>query len=94
MLATIEHLGNPDNIYGELKNLLQPNGRIILTTPTPFGNQIHRIGYRLNLFDIEAARDHKIIYNRSKFEQLFAKHGLRILLHQTFQFWCNQLCVA
>lgn len=94
MLATIEHLGNPDKLFGTIKNFLKKDGKIILTTPTPFGNLIHKIGSRVNFFDIEAAKDHKIIYNRALFEELFAQHGFSMVLYRTFQLGCNQFCVA
>jgi SAM-dependent methyltransferase len=94
MLAILEHLAAPDALIETVRGCLKPGGRLVLTTPTPFGNQIHAIGSRLGLFYLEAALDHKIIYDRAILEQLLHRHGLLILQYRTFLLGGNQVCIA
>lgn len=94
MLAVIEHLAAPDALIETVRRRLKPGGRLVLTTPTPFGNWIHSIGSRLGLFYLEAAQDHKIIYDRLGLQQLLDRHGLCILQYRTFLLGGNQICIA
>ena len=94
MLAIIEHLANPDNLIGSLREHLKPGGRVVLTTPTPVGNWIHHFGSKVGMFYVEAALDHKTIFDRSLLTQLFEKHGFEISVYRTFLFGGNQLCAA
>ena len=43
MLAILEHLANPDLPIKTLFKYLKPNGQIVVTTPTRFGNLIHKM---------------------------------------------------
>jgi len=94
MLAVLEHLAAPDALIETIRLVLKPGGRLVLTTPTPFGNRIHAVGSRLGLFYLEAAQDHKLIYNRRSLRQLLERHGLRILLYRAFLLGGNQICIA
>lgn len=94
MLAVLEHLAAPDALIETVRGCLKPGGQLVLTTPTPFGNQIHAVGSRLGLFYIEAAHDHKIIYDRHSLQQLLDRHGMRMLQYRTFLLGGNQICIA
>ena len=95
LLAVIEHIFNLKFLFVQLASLLKPNGRIILTTPTPFGNDIvHKIGTSIGLFDKEGGQDdHIAIFNRKRLEILGEEIGLSIKNYKTFQLGCNQLAV-
>ena len=93
-IAVIEHLFNQKHSFGELVKNLKPGGKILITTPTPFGNDIvHRVGSRVGLFSQNAHDDHIIIYNKQRFEILAKEFGLQIEKYKKFQFGCNQLVV-
>lgn len=94
MLAIIEHLANPDNLISALRQHLKTGGQVVLTTPTPMGNWIHHFGSKVGLFYMEAAMDHKTIFDRRLLTQLFEKHGFQISVYRTFLFGGNQLCAA
>lgn len=77
MCAVIEHLFNQKRVMASLARALKPNGRIVITTPTPFGNDIvHRFGSAVGLFSSVARDDHIVIYNRLRFKILAREVGL------------------
>jgi 2-polyprenyl-3-methyl-5-hydroxy-6-metoxy-1,4-benzoquinol methylase len=94
MLAILEHLANPENLIEALGRHLKPGGRAVLTTPTPLGNRIHHFGSHLGLFYIEAAMDHKTIFDRRILKNLLETHGFHVSVYRTFLLGGNQLCVA
>jgi len=94
MVGLIEHLYNQKHIMKQVKNCLKPEGIIVITTPTPLGNDIvHRYGSKINLFSPRAADDHVVIYNKKRFEILAKDIGLKIEKYKSFQLGCNQLVV-
>ena len=94
LIALLEHLANPRHILALLSRYLTPTGRIVATTPTPWGHRVHSLGARLGFFYKEAADDHKTIFERTSLTALFSGVGLDILHYSTFEFGCNQLIVA
>ncbi|WP_411817544.1 class I SAM-dependent methyltransferase [Hyphococcus sp. DH-69] len=94
MSALIEHIFNLRLLGEGLSQALKPGGRIVLTTPTPFGNDVvHRIGAMLGLFSKEAADDHIVIFNRKRCEIFAQEFGLKLADYKLFQMGCNQLAV-
>jgi len=94
MLALIEHIWNQRFLFEQLIGCLKPTGKIVITTPTPFGNDIvHRLGAKLGLFAPSAVYDHMVIYNKLRFKNLANEFDLKILRYKSFQFFCNQLVV-
>ncbi len=94
MVGLVEHLYNQKHIMKEAKKYLKPKGIIVITTPTPLGNDIfHRIGSSIRLFSPAARDDHVVIYNKKRFQILAKDLGFKILRYRTFQFGCNQIVV-
>lgn len=94
LIAVIEHVYNQKHLLKQLVPLLTPEGRIIITTPTPFGNDVvHRIGAALGLFSKDAAHDHIVLYNRRRFEMISRDFGLSLVEYRRFQCGCNQIAV-
>jgi len=94
MIAVIEHLVDPKNIILECKKYLKKNGKLIITTPTSFGNNIvHKLGAKMGLFSRETVNDHKLIYDFESLKQMLASLGLRIVEYRKFEFCCNQLFI-
>ena len=94
MVALIEHLFNQQHVMSNVAMALKPGGRIVVTTPTPFGNDIvHRMGAKLGLFSKAAVDDHIVIYNHHRFGLLAGEIGLKLAHYQRFQLGCNQLVV-
>lgn len=94
LVAVIEHIYNQKHLFRQLAALLKPEGRIVITTPTPFGNDVvHWLGAAVGLFSQDAAHDHIVIYNRRRFQKVARDFGLRLEHYRRFQFGCNQLAV-
>ena len=94
MVGLVEHLYNQKHVMKEAKKYLKSNGIIVITTPTPLGNDIfHRIGSSLRLFSPAARDDHVVIYNKKRFQILAKDLDFKILKYRTFQFGCNQIVV-
>jgi len=94
MIAIVEHIWNQKFLIEQLVRLLTSDGKIIITTPTPFGNDIvHTAGAKIGLFAKSAVDDHVVIYNRRRFENLANEFDLTILEYKRFQFFCNQFVV-
>jgi 2-polyprenyl-3-methyl-5-hydroxy-6-metoxy-1,4-benzoquinol methylase len=94
MLAVIEHIYNQKHLMQKVLAHLKPEGRIVITTPTPFGNDVvHRLGAAMGLFSKQAAEDHVVIYNGHRFKILAREFGLEIERYCRFELSCNQLVV-
>ena len=94
MIAIIEHIWNQKFLFDQLVSLLKPDGKIVITTPTPFGNDVvHTAGAKVGFFAKSAVNDHIVIYNRKRFEILAHEFGLTILKYKRFQLYSNQLVV-
>jgi SAM-dependent methyltransferase len=94
MVALIEHILNQRHLLQECHSALRPGGVLVLTTPTPFGNDVvHRLGASMGLFARSVANHHVVIYNKRRLSAAAAMIGFAIDRHQYFQFWCNQLVV-
>lgn len=94
MSALIEHVFNLKLLGMGLARALRPGGRVVLTTPTPFGNDfVHRLGARLGVFARSAADDHIVIFNRKRLDIFAREVGLQLVEHRFFQLGCNQLAI-
>lgn len=94
MIALAEHLFNQRHVFEQAAAVLKPSGRIVLTTPTPFGNDfVHPLGARLGLFAQSAVDDHIVVYNKRRLKILAKEIGLILHHYKRFQLGCNQLAV-
>ena len=94
MIALIEHLFNHKFVMEGIAAALVPGGKVVITTPTPFGNDVVlRLGAVFGLFAKSAVDDHIVIYNRHRFKILANAIGLKVNRYEYFQLFCNQLVV-
>jgi SAM-dependent methyltransferase len=94
MIALIEHLFNQRFVMEEVLQVLKPGGKVIITAPTPLGNDlVHRVGAALGLFAKSAVDDHIVLYNHHRFKILANEIGFVLSHHKYFQLCCNQLAI-
>ena len=94
MTAVIEHIFNLGILGQGIARSLRPGGKAVITTPTPFGNDIvHRLGAMIGLFNPVAVDDHIVIFNKKRFEIFAGEFGLNLAEHSWFQLGCNQIAV-
>jgi len=92
--AVIEHLFNLEMVMSRLAERLAVGGRILLTTPTPFGNDIVLpITARVGLTSADAFADHINILNKRRMNLLAAEVGLEVIKYSTFQLGMNSFAV-
>jgi SAM-dependent methyltransferase len=94
LCAILEHLKNPAHIFSEIQRLLSMQGHLVITTPTPAGDFLHKVGAGLGLFAREADEDHEIIYNRVMLIALLEENNFILRKYQRFMLGGNQLVVA
>lgn len=94
LLAVIEHLSDPNLFLSQLPSLLTPNGKVVITTPTPLGIQLHAIGAKMNLTYRSAADEHKARYSASDLSHLLQNHGMSVKVCRKFLIGLNILCVG
>jgi hypothetical protein len=85
MIAVIEHIWNQKFLFEQIIEPLNPGGKIVITTPTPFGNDIiHHIEAALGVFAKAAVEDHIDIYNKQRFNNLAREFELRLESYKRF----------
>jgi 2-polyprenyl-3-methyl-5-hydroxy-6-metoxy-1,4-benzoquinol methylase len=94
MLAVIEHIKEPVELLEKISSLLKPDGKILLTTPRPCVERIHRFGSRIGLFSNEACQEHETLFDRAGMNNILEKTGLTLLHYKCFLFGANQLFVV
>ncbi len=76
LLDVIEHLSNVGMGLDNMKNLLKPEGKLVITTPNPFS--FNNILHLLTRKEIAEYHDHTCNLLISHIEQLFLRTGLRV----------------
>lgn len=94
MTAVLEHLKKPSSLFEQIPNLLTKEGVVVITTPTPFGGEIHKFGSSVGLFYREAANDHERFYNKQDLHSILRTHGLRPIYFKRFLMGGNQILVG
>jgi SAM-dependent methyltransferase len=91
--AFIEHVADPGAWLAWLASLLEPGGRIVLTTPQPSLEWAHTLGARTHLFNWEAHEEHEELLDRERLRELATGAGLVVETYRRFLFGANQLVV-
>ncbi len=96
LLAVIEHIPliSVLPLLYELRRVLKKGGKIILTTPTPFGKKILEfLAFKLKIISAKEIRDHKKYFNYEDFREIAGKLNFKIVKYKTFQFGINSICM-
>lgn len=77
MLAVIEHIepNKVSAILEEIRRILKPNGRLILTTPAPWSDALLRLLAKLKIVSSEEIDDHKAVYSHGLTSHLLCTAG-------------------
>ncbi len=95
LLAVLEHLESPDIILNEIRRILKPDGKLVLTTPSPRSRPLLEfLAFKLKLISRDEIMDHKHYYSKKELNDLLIKFGFKILKIKTFEFGLNLLAVA
>jgi SAM-dependent methyltransferase len=91
--AFIEHVADPGAWLARFASLLEPDGRIVLTTPHPSMEWAHTLGARTRLFSWDAHEEHEELLDRTRLQELAGDAGLLVETYRRFLFGANQLVV-
>jgi 2-polyprenyl-3-methyl-5-hydroxy-6-metoxy-1,4-benzoquinol methylase len=94
MAAILEHLKRPSDVLLQLREVVKPNGCLVLTTPTPLGGRLHRVASHFHLTYAEAADEHEHFYNHLRLLNLLWSCGFVVERYERFLMGFNQLVVA
>lgn len=96
LLAVLEHLEAEQPILAEIRRVLQPNGKLVLTVPSIWAQPVLEfLSYRLKLIDEREIRDHKRYYDRSRlYRALVEQAQFRQFQHRYFQWGMNNFCTV
>ena len=94
LTASPSSAGSAGVVLREARRVLRPDGRLVLTVPTPRGKPVLEVLARLGAVSREEIRDHKIYYDRARLTSTLARHGLVVERYDAFQLGWNSLCVA
>jgi SAM-dependent methyltransferase len=95
VLAVIEHLENPERVFGECQRTLRPGGRLIVTTPSKFGIGFHEILRKLRLVQDVEPEEHKDFgMSKELLGDWARKSGLEVETLRSFEMGINLLLIA
>ncbi|MHC4637630.1 MAG: class I SAM-dependent methyltransferase [Planctomycetota bacterium] len=92
-IAVIEHILNQKHFLEQIIKNMDRDATVVITTPTPLGDLVHRIGSRFGLFAKSADHRHIIIFSKTRLTLLAQYFNLKVEKHRYFQFGCNQYIV-
>lgn len=98
MLAVVEHL-DPASLserIAELRGLLKPGGRLILTTPAGWTHGLLKMMSRIGLVSREEIDEHAFQYSRAQLREVMLRAGFKgdeVKLGH-FEFFMNLWCVC
>lgn len=94
-LAVIEHVPDPVAFLKELSRYLvdASGARIVITTPHPSVDWIHKGGAAIGLFSKHASEEHEELLNRARMEKAGRLAGLKLVSYRRFLLGANQIAV-
>ena len=94
MLAVIEHLHNPAGLIERYMPALKEGGRLVVTSPSPSGDRLHRLLQRLGLARKEVSDVHISVLGLKEMKEMLEAMGMEVLVARRFELGMNQLLVA
>lgn len=96
MLAVLEHLEDEQPILQEIRRVLKPDGRLILTVPSVWAQPVLEfLAYRLKLVDEAEICEHQRYYHRARLHQVLIDDAqFRRFEHRYFQLGMNNFCTV
>jgi 2-polyprenyl-3-methyl-5-hydroxy-6-metoxy-1,4-benzoquinol methylase len=92
LLATLEHMQKKDMVAREVKRLLTPGGRVVITVPDLMVDKILEILLALKLVDGMSLDEHHG-FLPEEVPDIFLPEGLKLIKLQKFQLGLNHLYI-
>ncbi len=94
MLAVLEHLDDPKVLLKEIYRILDVNGILCLTTPTPLSKPVLECMAKLHIINEEEILEHKHYYKNREINKLITECGFIRYRYKKFCFGMNSIVVA
>lgn len=94
MLALLEHLDHPQEILNECHRVLKQNGRLILTTPSPWSRPFLWFFALTHLSTPEEVWEHRAYFSKRKLQYMLEHAGFSVEVMKRFQFGLNKFAVC
>ena len=94
-LAVIEHINFSDvfSIFKNFKKILNPDGRIFLTTPTKISKPLLEALASIGVLEKENIAEHKHYWSKDEIYELAERSGFVVKEYRQFQLGFNQSAV-
>lgn len=92
-MAVIGYIPDLTGLFTTFAKRLSHGGQIVVTSPTPQANALHRIGARLGLFGSDTYERAAALPDRTRMEQAAQGAGLRLVHYGRFMLGLNQIAV-
>ncbi len=92
LLATLEHIQNKNSAVREIKRLLVPGGRVVITVPTVMVDKILEILLVLKIVDGMSLEEHHG-FSPEEVPDIFLREGFKLIKLQKFQLGLNHLYI-
>ena len=92
ILAVLEHipLDQVDVLFREFSRVLAPDGRILITTPTPAAKPVlDFLAFKLHVISEPEIADHQHYYSQADLSALAERHSLKVTAYHKFLFGFN-----
>jgi len=94
MLASLEHLHNPNDIVKEIHRILRPGGVFIFTTPSPHTHGLLTVLSSLGIISKQEINDHKQYFTFTGLRNIIEYSGFSEYEIKSFQLTMNQIGIA
>lgn len=94
LLAVIEHVAEPAKLLSQLRELLTPEGKVVMTTPHPSSRVLYKIGARAGLFSLVAHEEHERYLGVAELQACACSAGMTVAFQRRFLAGMNQMVVA
>lgn len=94
-LAVLEHLSPTEvlSVFSKFKQILNPAGKIIITTPVPKAKAVLDWMARVRLIDQRNIAEHQHYWSAQEIKKLSEDCGFSIKFYQRFELGYNQLII-
>ncbi|KKI99029.1 class I SAM-dependent methyltransferase [Prochlorothrix hollandica] len=96
MLAVLEHIEYDVDILKEIKRVLKPNAKLILTVPSVWSQPVLEfLAFKIKIVSATEIADHKRYYNfENLHKSIIEDSGFTSMSHRYFQLRMNNFCIA
>lgn len=93
LCEVIEHIENPRRALINLKQHLNNEGIILISTSIPFRYKIHAYTSKIGITDKEAEHEHKTMLTMEGIYRLANEAGLKVRKYVKTEFWSKQTAI-